>query len=100
MALGRIAGRIRLPGGISVGANIPIGVDPKKANKKTIEDIGTNNITPRNSINRMMANVKNSNLFSRPYLYYILILGPFLLLKITFFFYLLRFQHYLNLDID
>jgi len=76
MAFGNIAGRIRLPGGISVGANIPIGVDPRKANKKTIEDIGTNNITPRNSINRMLANVKNSNLFSRPYLYYILISPP------------------------
>jgi len=76
MAFGNIAGRIKLPGGISVGANIPIGVDPRKANKKTIEDIGTNNITPRNSINRMMANVKNSNLFSRPYLYYILISPP------------------------
>jgi len=76
MAFGRIAGRVRLPGGISIGANIPIGVDPKKANKKTIEDIGTNNITPRNSINRMLANVKNSNLFSRPYLYYILISPP------------------------
>ena len=66
----------RSPGGISVGANIPIGVDPRKANKKTIEDIGTNNITPRNSINRMLANVKNSNLFSRPYLYYIFITPP------------------------
>ena len=76
MALGRIAGRIRLPGGISIGANIPIGVDPKKANKKTIEDIGTNNITPKNSINRMLANVKYSDLFSRPYLYYIFITPP------------------------
>ena len=76
MALGRIAGRIRLPGGISVGANIPIGVDPEKANKKTIEDIGTNNITPKNSINRMLANVKYSDLFSRPYLYYIFITPP------------------------
>ena len=76
MAFGRIAGRIRLPGGISVGANIPIGVDPKKANKKTIEDIGTNNITPKNSINRMLANVKYSDLFSRPYLYYIFITPP------------------------
>jgi hypothetical protein len=32
--------------------------------------------TPRNGINRMMANVKNSNLFSRPYLYYIFITPP------------------------
>ena len=74
MAFGRIAGRIRLPGGISVGANIPIGVDPKKANKKTI-DIGTNT-TSDNSINRMLANVKSSDLFSRPYLYYIFITPP------------------------
>ena len=75
MALGRIAGRIRLPGGISIGANIPIGVDPKKANKKTIEDIGRKN-TSKNSINRMLANVKSSDLFSRPYLYYIFITPP------------------------
>ena len=47
MAFGNIAGRVRLPGGISVGANIPIGVDPKKANKKTIEDIGRKNTTRR-----------------------------------------------------
>ena len=76
MAFGNIAGRVRLPGGISIGANIPIGVDPRKANKKTIEDIGTKNLTPRNSINRMLSNVKNSNLFSRPYLYYIFITPP------------------------
>ena len=75
MAFGNIAGRVRLPGGISVGANIPIGVDPKKANKKTIEDIGRKN-TSKNSINRMLANVKSSDLFSRPYLYYIFITPP------------------------
>ena len=32
--------------------------------------------TPKNHINRMMANVKNSNLFSRPYLYYVFIHPP------------------------
>ena len=35
-----VRGRANL-GGISLGVNIPIGVDPKKANRKTI-DIGTN----------------------------------------------------------
>ena len=69
MPFGNIAGRVRLPGGISIGANIPIGVDPRKANKKTIEDIGTSNITPKNSITRMLSNVKKSDLFSRPCLY-------------------------------
>lgn len=76
MASGNIGGRFTLPGGISIGANIPIEVDSKKANKKTIEDIGTENPTPKNHINRMMANVKNSSLFSRPYLYYVFIHPP------------------------
>ena len=80
MALGRIAGRIRLPGGISIGANIPIGVDPRKANKKTIEDIGTNT-TPNNSINTMLSNVKKSDLFSRPCLYKVFIHPPSNLLE-------------------
>jgi len=71
-----ISGRVNLPGGVSVGANIPIGVDKEKANKKTIEDTNTKIITPKNSINRMMSNVKNSNLFSRPYLYYVFIYPP------------------------
>ena len=76
MPFGNIAGRVRLPGGISIGANIPIGVDPRKANKKTIEDIGTSNITPKNSITRMLSNVKKSDLFSRPCLYKVFIHPP------------------------
>jgi len=57
-----LRGRANL-GGISLGVNIPIGVDPKKANRKTI-DIGTNT-TSDNSINRMLSNVKKADLFSR-----------------------------------
>jgi len=81
MPFGNIAGRVRLPGGISIGANIPIGVDPRKANKKTIEDIGTSNITPKNSITRMLSNVKKSDLFSRPCLYKVFIHPPSNLLE-------------------
>ena len=81
MPFGNIAGRVRLPGGISIGANIPIGVDPRKANKKTIEDIGTDNITPKNSITRMLSNVKKSDLFSRPCLYKVFIHPPSNLLE-------------------
>ena len=81
MPFGNIAGRVRLPGGISIGANIPIGVDPRKANKKTIEDIGTSNITPKNSITRMLSNVKKSDLFSRPCLYKVFIHPPSQLLE-------------------
>jgi len=70
-----VRGKFKLPGGISIGANIPIGVDPRKANKKTIEDIGTNT-TPNNSINTMLSNVKKSDLFSRPCLYKVFIHPP------------------------
>ena len=80
MPFGNIAGRVRLPGGISIGANIPIGVDPRKANKKTIEDIGTNT-TPNNSINTMLSNVKKSDLFSRSCLYKVFIHPPSQLLE-------------------
>jgi len=68
-----LRGRANL-GGISLGVNIPIGVDPKKANKKTI-DIGTNT-TSDNSINRMLSNVKKADLFSRPCLYKVFITPP------------------------
>ncbi len=74
MAFGNIAGRVRLPGGISIGANIPIGVDPRKARKQSA--VGGSSSTPMNSITRMMANVKNAGLFSRPYLYYVFITPP------------------------
>ena len=68
-----LRGRANL-GGISLGVNIPIGVDPKKANRKTI-DIGTNT-TSDNSINRMLSNVKKADLFSRPCLYKVFIHPP------------------------
>ena len=68
-----VRGRANL-GGISLGVNIPIGVDPKKANRKTI-DIGTNT-TSDNSINRMLSNVKKADLFSRPCLYKVFITPP------------------------
>ena len=68
-----LRGRANL-GGISLGVNIPIGVDPKKANRKTI-DIGTNT-TSDNSINRMLSNVKKADLFSRPCLYKVFITTP------------------------
>ena len=68
-----VRGRANL-GGISLGVNIPIGVDPKKANRKTI-DIGTNT-TSDNSINRMLSNVKKADLFSRPCLYKVFIHPP------------------------
>ena len=68
-----LRGRANL-GGISLGVNIPIGVDPKRANKKTI-DIGTNT-TSDNSINRMLSNVKKADLFSRPCLYKVFITPP------------------------
>jgi len=69
------------PKGISLGANIPLGVDPKKAmtalklrsnhdmpDRKHIESVGS-------GINRMVAQVKRSNFFSRPCFYRIEI-GP------------------------
>lgn len=64
------------PKGISLGANIPLGVDPTKANKKQINKLSTNLKTPANHINRMMSQVKDSNFFSRPCLYKIEISPP------------------------
>ena len=59
--LGNILGRIRLPGGVTVGANFPIGTDPFKGKKQP--GVGVEEGTPENSITRMMANVKSSGLF-------------------------------------
>ena len=78
--LGNILGRIRLPGGVTVGANFPIGTDPFKGKKQP--GVGVEEGTPDNSITRMMANVKSSGLFSRPYLYYVFITPPKTLLGV------------------
>ena len=87
LSLGTSLGNARLgistkwPKGISLGANIPLGVDPKKA--MSALKLRSNHDMPDrihmksvgSSINRMMAQVKRSNLFSRPCFYRIEI-GP------------------------
>ena len=60
-----LRGRANL-GGISLGVNIPIGVDPKRANKKTI-DIGTNTTSDNISISQdshVTINLNNTSLES------------------------------------
>jgi|SaaInlV_100m_DNA_2_1039680.scaffolds.fasta_scaffold04295_4 hypothetical protein len=71
---GNILGKVKLPGGVSIGANFPIGTDPFKGKKQP--GVGGEDSTPQNGINRMMANVKRGGLFSRPYLYYVFITPP------------------------
>ena len=69
-----IGGRWKV-GGVNLGFNIPFGTgntrklgDSKKFPAPTK--------TPNNSVSRMMANVRQSNLFSRPYLYSVIISPP------------------------
>ena len=82
LSLGTSLGNARLgistkwPKGISLGANIPLGVDPTKANKKNIEFSGAKYQTPGNSINTMIGNTKKSNFYSRPCFYYVDITPP------------------------
>jgi hypothetical protein len=71
---GNILGKVKLPGGVTIGANFPIGTDPSKGKKQP--GVGGEDSTPQNGINRMMANVKRGGLFSRPYLYYVFITPP------------------------
>ncbi len=71
---GNILGKVKLPGGVTIGANFPIGTDPSKGKKQP--GVGGEDSTPQNGINRMMANVKKGGLFSRPYLYYVFITPP------------------------
>ena len=69
-----IFGRV---GGFNIGANIPFGVGRNnEATPKSITDKFKEVKTPGNTINTMMANVTKSGLFSRPYLYRILITPP------------------------
>ena len=67
-----IRGRI---GGFNIGANIPLGGEDR-ATPKSIEEKFQETRTPGNSINRMMANITQSGLFSRPSLYRVLITPP------------------------
>ncbi len=71
---GNILGKVKLPGGVTIGGNFPIGTDPFKGKKQP--GVGGEDSTPQNGINRMMANVKKGGLFSRPYLYYVFITPP------------------------
>ncbi len=88
LSLGTSLGNARLgistkwPKGISLGANIPLGVDPVKANQAL--KLRSNHDMPDrkqqksvgSGINRMVAQVKRSNLFSRPCFYRVAIFPP------------------------
>ena len=65
-------------GGVNLGFNIPFGTD-KRAKLGDSKKYPAPTKTPGNSINRMMANVRQSDLFSRPYLYSVIISPPALL---------------------
>ena len=65
-------------GGVNLGFNIPFGTD-KRAKLGDSKKSPSPTKTPANSINRMMANVRQSDLFSRPYLYSVIISPPPLL---------------------
>jgi hypothetical protein len=52
------------------------GIEPDSVNEHSKNEKSIDPRTPRNSINRLVANVKSSGLFSRPYLYYIVITLP------------------------
>ena len=64
LSLGTSFGNARLgistkwPKGISLGANIPLGVDPVKAKKRNIEYSGSKHQIRNNSINKMVGQAK------------------------------------------
>ena len=62
-------------GGVTIGANIPFGTS-RRSNPKDIEKKFQETKTPRNTVTRMMSQVKSGNLFSRPYLYRIIMPLP------------------------
>ena len=82
LSLGTSLGNARLgistkwPKGISLGANIPLGVDPVKAKKRNIEYSGSKHQIRNNSINKMVGNAKKANFYSRPCLYYVKVQPP------------------------
>jgi hypothetical protein len=82
LSLGTSLGNARLgistqwPKGISLGANIPLGVDPVKAKEKNIEYSGSKHQIHNNSINKMVGQAKKANFFSRPCLYYVRVQPP------------------------
>ena len=65
-------------GGVNLGFNIPFGTN-KTAKLGDSKKSPTPTKTPGNSVNRMMANVRQSDMFSRPYLYSVIISPPPLL---------------------
>jgi hypothetical protein len=76
-----IGGRFKV-GGVTIGANIPIGSSRYKKNPKDIERKFEETKTPKNSLTRMMAQVTSGNMFSRPYLYRVIMPLPPILLPI------------------
>jgi hypothetical protein len=82
LSLGTSLGNARLgistkwPKGISLGANIPLGVDPVKAKKRNIEYSGSKHQIRNNSINKMVGQATKANFYSRPCLYYVRVQPP------------------------
>ena len=63
-------------GGVTIGANIPIGSSQRRTRPKDIEGKFQETKTPRNTLTRMMSQVTTGNLFSRPYLYRVIMPLP------------------------
>tara|TARA_B100000470_G_scaffold221434_1_gene211793 strand:+ start:635 stop:1531 length:897 start_codon:yes stop_codon:yes gene_type:complete len=63
-------------GGVTLGANIPLGIGRDKEALQTKNKMPKPTETPGNNVTRMLSNIRQSNLFSRPYLYRIMISPP------------------------